>query len=142
MILVAIVGDFDAPHEFHHEERPSGFGCPGLQHLGNVGVIHQGQRLTLGFKAGNDVLGVHPQLDDLEGDLAADGFLLLGHVNHAATAFTDLLEQFVAANALSNLLDGRSGYADGSKLAGLLGGGRRSFLRQVFQKGAKITVNA
>ena len=41
---------------------------------------------------------VHAQLDDLERDAAAHRLLLLGHVDHAAAAFADLLEQLVAAD--------------------------------------------
>ena len=42
-------------------------------------------------------LRVHAQLDDLEGDLAADRLVLLGHVDHAHAAFADLLQQLVRA---------------------------------------------
>jgi len=37
----------------------------------------------------------HARLDDLEGHPAVHGFDLLGHVDHAKTAFSDLLQQFV-----------------------------------------------
>ena len=66
-------------------------------------MVHQRQRLPLGFEAGDDLLGVHAQLDDLERDAAAHRFLLLGHVDDAAAAFADLLEQFVAANPVAGL---------------------------------------
>jgi phage tail sheath gpL-like len=39
-----------------------------------------------------------PELDDLEGDAAADRLLLLGHVDDAAAALADLLQQLVAAD--------------------------------------------
>ena len=61
-------------------------------------MVHHGQGLALGLEAGDDLPGVHAQLDDLEGDTAADRFLLLGHVNHAHAAFADFLEQLVAAD--------------------------------------------
>jgi hypothetical protein len=38
-----------------------------------------------------------------------DGFLLFGHINNATTAFTDLLEQFVAANAVAGFIGGEAG---------------------------------
>ena len=66
-------------------------------------MVHQRQRLPLGLEAGDDLLGVHAQLDDLERDAAADRLLLLGHVDHAAAAFADLLQQFVAANLVAGL---------------------------------------
>ena len=68
------------------------------------------QRLALGFKAGDDLLGVHAQLDDLERHAAAHRFLLLGHVNHAAAAFADFLEQFVAADAIAGFFGGQRNY--------------------------------
>ena len=69
-------------------------------------MIHQGHRLTLGFEPGDDLLGVHAQLDDLERDPAMDGFRLLGHINHSTPAFADLLEQFVAADSVTGFLGG------------------------------------
>ncbi len=66
-------------------------------------MVHQRQRLPLGFEAGHDLLGVHAQLDDLERHAAAHRLLLLRHVNDAAAAFADLLEQLVAANPVAGL---------------------------------------
>jgi len=46
-----------------------GFGAfsgSAVQHLGDVRMIHQRQRLSFGLEAGDDGLGVHPQLDDFE----------------------------------------------------------------------------
>ena len=51
-----------------------------------------------------------PELDDLERHAAAHRLLLLGHVDDAAAAFADLLEQFVAADAVAHSLRrGRAG---------------------------------
>ena len=61
-----------------------------------------------------DLLGVHAQLDDLERHPAAHRLLLLGHIDHAATAFADLLQQLVAANAVAGLFRQGSGKAHGS----------------------------
>ena len=61
-------------------------------------MIHHGQGLALGFEAGDDLGAVHAGLDDLQCDAAADGLLLLGHVDDAHAAFADLLEEFVAAD--------------------------------------------
>ena len=65
-------------------------------------MIHHGQRLPLGLEAGDDLLGVHAQLDDLERDAAAHRLGLLGDIDHAAAAFADLLQQLVAANGLAD----------------------------------------
>ena len=48
-------------------------------------------------------LRVHAELDDLERHAAAHRLLLLGHVNHAAAAFADLLQQLVAADPVARL---------------------------------------
>ena len=60
-------------------------------------MVHQGQGLPLGLEAGDDLLGVHARLDDLQRDLAADRLLLLGHIDDAKAAFADLLAELVAA---------------------------------------------
>ena len=61
-------------------------------------MIHHGQCLTFGFEPGDDLLGIHPQLDDLQGDLTRDRLGLFGHVNDPHTAHADFLKQLVAAN--------------------------------------------
>ena len=65
-------------------------------------MIHQRQRLPLGLKPGDDTLGVHAQLDDFERHPPAHRFFLLGHINHAAAAFADSLQQLVRPDALSD----------------------------------------
>src|SRR5439155_15816841 len=82
-----------------------------VEYLGDVRVVHQGNGLALGFEAGDDTLGVHAHLDHLERDLAAHWFLLLGHIDQAASPFADLLEEFVAAYAVTRLFGGRTGTA-------------------------------
>ena len=67
-------------------------------------MVHHRQRLPLGLEPGDDLLGVHAQLDDLERHAPTDRFLLLGHVDHATAAFADLLEQFVTADLVARLL--------------------------------------
>ena len=64
-------------------------------------MVHEGQGLALSLEAGDDLFGVHPQLDHFDGDPAPDRFLLLGHIDHAATTFADLLEQLVAAYSVA-----------------------------------------
>jgi len=62
-------------------------------------MFHHRQRLTLGLETGDDILGVHAELDDFHCDAAANRFFLFGHVNHAAAAFAKPLKQFVAGDA-------------------------------------------
>ena len=98
LVLVAELGDRNAAHQFHHEVGPARVGRARVEHLGDVRMIHHRQRLPLGLEAGDDLLGVHAQLDDLERDLAADGFLLFRQPDHAEAAFAEFLQQLVAAD--------------------------------------------
>jgi hypothetical protein len=61
-------------------------------------MVHQSQRLALRFEAGHHLAGVHADLDNFESDAALDRFDLLSHINHAAAALADFLQQFVAAD--------------------------------------------
>ena len=104
VVLVTVVGDFDAAHQFHDEVGTARVRRAGLQDLGNIRMIHQRQRLALSFEAGDDLLGVHAQLDDLEGDHPPDRFLLLSHVHHATAALANLLKQFVMPDLVPRFL--------------------------------------
>ena len=66
---------------------------PAVEHLRDVRVIHEGQRLTLGLEPGDDLPGVHPRLDELEGDPSPHGVGLLGQVDNAEATLPDLLEE-------------------------------------------------
>gem|GEM_PF-1911699 len=107
VVLVAVVGDGDAPHQFHHEVGSAQFGGTGIQHPGDVGMVHHRQRLTFRFEARDDGLGVHAQLDDLERDPAPHGFCLFGDIHHAATAFSDALQQLVPSQEVTRCLAGQ-----------------------------------
>jgi hypothetical protein len=39
-VLVAVIGDFDAIDQLHHEVRPASFGRTSIQNPRDVGVIH------------------------------------------------------------------------------------------------------
>src|SRR5262249_18882385 len=66
-----------------------------IQHLGDVGVVHQGQGLAFGLEAGDDLPRIHAGLDDLQSYFAANRLLLLGHEDDAEAAFADLLNELV-----------------------------------------------
>ena len=111
IFLVAIVRDFDAADQFHDKVGPAGVGRAGLEDFGNVGMIHERQRLPLRFESGDNAPRIHTELDDLEGDAAADGVFLLGHVHHATSALANLLKEFVAPDPVALLLDRRGAQA-------------------------------
>jgi len=89
---VAIIGDFDALDQFHHKIGPPASGRAGIEDVSDVWMFHQGQRLALGLKTRNDAVRIHSRFDQLQGDAPQDRFLLLSHENHAASAFSDLLQ--------------------------------------------------
>jgi hypothetical protein len=67
-------------------------------------MIHEGQSLSLCLKAGDDLPGVHAQLDNLERDATLDRLFLLGHIDHTHSTLADFLEQLVTANPVAGLL--------------------------------------
>src|SRR5437867_189337 len=110
-------------------------------------MVHHGQGLALGFEARDDLPGIHAQFNYFEGDAAADWFLLLGHINHAASAFADLLEQFVPADTITGLFGrgNRDSYRWFQRRPGWMLAERRSFLvrlEQTFDQSAKRGVLA
>jgi hypothetical protein len=105
VIVVAVPCDGDAVDQFHDEEGPAGFSRAGFEDLGDVDMVHHGQGLPLRFEAGHDLGAVHAELDDLQGDLAADGLFLLGHVDDTHATLADLLKQLVRPDATAGAFD-------------------------------------
>ena len=66
MLLVAVLRDRQPFDQFHHEIRSAGVGRAGIEHFGNVRMIHHRQRLPLGFETGDHLPRVHSRLDDLQ----------------------------------------------------------------------------
>ncbi len=106
--LVAILGDRDAIDELHDEVGSAAVGGTRIEDPGDVGMVHQGQSLALGLEPGDHLGGVHARLDNLQRDPAADGLLLLGHVDRAHTPLADLLEELVRTDASAGSLGDRS----------------------------------
>ena len=53
--LIAVFGDGYARHVFHHEVGAAVLAGSRVEYLGDGGVVHEGQGLTLGLEAGQDV---------------------------------------------------------------------------------------
>jgi hypothetical protein len=98
IVRVTIVSNGDTADQFHYEVRTPRVGGPGIEHAGDVRVVHQGQSLPFGLEAGNDLPGIHSRLDNLERDPAVDRRLLFRHVHHTHSTFANLFEQLVRAN--------------------------------------------
>ena len=77
--------------------RPA-VGRAGVEHFGDVRMVHHRQRLPLGLEAGDHLPRVHARLDDLQRDRPLDRLGLLGHEDDAHAAFADLLQQLVRAD--------------------------------------------
>ena len=97
-VLVAVVGDRHALDQLHDEVGSAASRLAGIEHLGDVRMVHERQGLALGLEAGDHLPGVHARLEDLEGHLTAHRLLLLGHEHQAEAAFADLLQQLVGTD--------------------------------------------
>src|SRR5439155_12147588 len=97
VVLIAEVRDFDAVNQLHDKVRPAGFGGPGVEDSRDVRMVHERQRLPLRVESRDDLLGVHAQLDDLERDATPHRLFLFRDIHDTASAFADLLEEFVRA---------------------------------------------
>jgi len=104
LLAVAVLHQGHAPDQLHDEVGTTGPGGARVEDLGDAGMVHHRQRLALGLEAGDDLVGVHAQLDDLQGDLPSDRFLLLGQPHGAETALAERFDQAVAADRLAGLL--------------------------------------
>jgi hypothetical protein len=75
-------------------------------------MVHQGQGLALGLEAGDHLLGVHPELDQLERDPAAHRLGLFGEVDDPHAALAERVEDLVGADLLGKV-GGAAGVAVG-----------------------------
>ena len=62
-------------------------------------MVHQRQRLSLGFESSDYLTRVHPEPDHFERHLPVDRFVLLGQIDHSPSALAELAQQFVAADS-------------------------------------------
>ena len=98
LLALAVIGKLLSHDQFHHEKRPTRFCCSGVQHPGDVGVVHHGQRLPLGLEARHHGLRIHTVFEDLERDPAMHRLLLLRYIHRRKTPLADLLEQLVPSD--------------------------------------------
>ena len=107
IVLIAVVGDGDAVDQLHGEVGPPGGGGPGVEHVGDIRVVHHREGLALGLEAGQHLPRVHPGLDHFERDLACDRPALFGHPDHPEPALADLLHQRVGAEDVARVFGDR-----------------------------------
>ena len=108
---VGVVGDGHAADQLHHEVRPPAFRHPRVVDAGDAGVVHEGEGLALGVEAGQHLLRLHAELDDLEGHPPRDGLGLLRVIDDAHAPLAQDLQEAVGADALGSAV--RPGEARG-----------------------------
>jgi hypothetical protein len=97
-VPVAEVGDRQAADVLHHEVGPPVEGGARVEHLGDGGVIHPRQSLSLGLEAREELPGLHAPLEELEGDPAPERFDLLGEPHLAETSLADLVQEAIGSD--------------------------------------------
>jgi hypothetical protein len=98
LLLIAVARDRHALDQLHDKVGPARGRGARVKHASDVGVLHHRQRLPLRLEAGDDLPCIHAGLKHFKRHRAADRLLLLGQIDHAEAAFTNLLDQFVGAN--------------------------------------------
>src|SRR6266700_4010926 len=66
LLALGVIGKLLSIDQFHHEKRPTRFCRSGVQHPGDVGMVHHGQRLPLGLEARHHGVRIHTVFEDLE----------------------------------------------------------------------------
>ena len=84
----------------HHQIRLASGSRAGIEDLGDRRVVHDGQRLPLGFESLHGCSIVHSGPDQLQRDLAPDRFDLLGQPDLSHAADAEFLQQTVRPDDL------------------------------------------
>src|SRR6202035_2089127 len=95
--LIAVLGDGDPFDVLHREEWTSLLRDASIEHLGDVGMIHESQGLALELEAREDVPAVHSHLDEFDCHSPPNGLNLLSDPDCSHSAFADLFQQSVTA---------------------------------------------
>ena len=93
LLLIAILRNRQPGHVLHHEVRLALRRRPGVEYLGDGGMIHDRQRLPLGLEALHQRLVVHPGLDQLQRDLPPHRRSLFRQPDLPHAAFTKLADE-------------------------------------------------
>ena len=86
-VLVAEVCDRHALDQLHDEVRPAALGGAGVEHLGDVRVVHPGEGLALLLEAGDQAGGIEARPDQLEGDAPLHRLELVGDPDRGLAVF-------------------------------------------------------
>jgi len=61
-------------------------------------MVHECQRLPCGLKPGDDLFGIHPQLDDLDGDATTQGLSLFSSPDRTEAALAEFFEELIVTD--------------------------------------------
>jgi len=114
VVFVAVFGDWDAAYQLHDEVGRPASVAPASRTRAMFGWSMSASAWRSASKRATTSFVSMPSFDNLEGDAAAHRLFLLGHVDGAATAFTNLLKQLVWADAVAGRFGWRSGWHRGS----------------------------
>src|SRR5262245_23974973 len=95
--LVAKLRNRAPDHQLHSEVRQTGRRFAGVEYPSDIRVIHHGQCLSLHEKSRDELLRGHLRMNDLQCDVASDRRGLTSPENHAHSAFSEPLPDFVHA---------------------------------------------
>ena len=109
VLLVTIFRDRDAFDQLHREVGAALRRGAGVQHLGDVLMVHQRQRLPLGLEPAQNLRRVHPGFDELERDAAFYRFGLFSRPDRAHAPFAKLLQELVRTDPRADWLERRLG---------------------------------
>ena len=98
-MVIAILRDMAASHQFHDEIGEPAFSHAGVEDLGDTHVVHHGERLPLRLEPCHDLFGIHARFDDLHRHAAFDGMLLVAHVDDPHPSFANRLQELVGTDA-------------------------------------------
>lgn len=95
--VVAKLRDRHSFDEFHDEVWSARRGRPGIEHFGDIRMIHHRDRLPFRFETGKDRPRIEAEFDDLDRNGPFDRLELLGYVDFAHAARPDRFEQLVSS---------------------------------------------
>ena len=94
--LVAKLVQRQTMNQFHHKEWLVAVRHSGIQNSGDIGVIHQRQRLALLLEPSQHGFGIHPGLNELQSNPPFHRFGLLSNPHLSHSAFANFFPQNVA----------------------------------------------
>jgi hypothetical protein len=111
-VLVAVPRDRNALDQLHREVRSALLRRAGVEDVGDIGVIHEGEGLALTLESCDDLPAVHTGLDELERYPAADGFFLERLVDLTHPALAQSLNDPIGSDPIGKSRVGKRGEGD------------------------------